>query len=77
MPYRPNTHLVTQLRDAAVLERDELVRFKLKESADNLLAALVNFSTVPTGELLATLNSEWAHGVRILGTAGLQVARPQ
>lgn len=58
MPYSPSAHLVHQLRDAMRTERDELVRFKLAESADNLQAALNNFNTVPSGAFLTQVNSE-------------------
>jgi hypothetical protein len=77
MPYSPSLHLIHQLRDAMHTEHDELVKFKLAESADNLQAALNDFNTVPSGAFLTAVNSEWASAVRVLGNAGLsQVRRP-
>lgn len=75
MPYSPSLYVIHQLRDAMRTERDELVRFNLAESADNLQAALNNFNTVPTGQFLILVNSEWASAVLVFGNAGLQQVR--
>ncbi len=68
MTYSPSTHLVNQLRDAVRVEADDKIRGDMADTAVNLHVALQNFATVPTGEFLAVVNSEWGRAIRLLGT---------
>lgn len=62
--------LLLQLRNAAMQERNELVRYNLKLAADLIDQALTRFTADPTTSRLATLQSEWSNGLRVLGYAG-------
>jgi hypothetical protein len=72
MTYRTDTSLSDALRIAEQIEQDELVRFKLRTTADELDAALRLLTTSATGDNLARLNGLWANAIRTLGSAGAQ-----
>jgi hypothetical protein len=70
MTHRPDQSLSPQLRQASQNERDELVRFQLRQAADELDDALRAFTFTPSSNHLATLQGMWARGIRTLGNAG-------
>lgn len=65
-----NESLLLKLRDAARIEKDELIRFNLKLIADQLDEAIRDFTKVPTGDNLTAVNGYWSHGLRMLSFAG-------
>lgn len=67
--------LLFQLREAARVEYDELVRFNLKHAADQLDDAVTKFAAEPTQARLIDVNGFWAHGVRMLDNAGRRKPR--
>ena len=50
-------------------EYDEVIRFQLKQTADEVSEALKVFTICPTGKGLQAINGLWAKGVRVLGFA--------
>lgn len=73
MTYHNHIDLSLQLRTAADSERDELIRFKLREVAMELAAATLEFQMGVTGHSMTRLNCSWANAVRTLDKAGQSV----
>jgi hypothetical protein len=46
-----------------------VIRFRLKQTADEVSEALKVFTICPTGKGLQAINGLWAKGVRVLGFA--------
>lgn len=67
--FRDDVSLLLQLRNAAKVERDELIKFKMRRAADDLDVALKTFTIAPNGANLLAVNGLWASGVRVLGFA--------
>jgi hypothetical protein len=68
--YRADLLILSQLRHAEQIERDELVRFKLRTTAEEMDVSLRLFAVAPSGQNLAALQGIWACAVRVLGNAG-------
>lgn len=64
MSYRQT--FLLELREAARVEPDHLVKFNLGLVADELTKAIRAFTDNPTAATLTALNSHWAHGWRLL-----------
>jgi hypothetical protein len=64
-----NPNMIFKLREAARVERDELIKWNLKTIADELDHACTAFAKDQTTENLMAVNCHWSHGVRILGYA--------
>lgn len=62
--------LLFQLREAARVEHDELVKFNLKHAADQLSESCAKFAVDPTTAQLQVVNGYWSHAVRMLDYAG-------
>jgi len=62
--------LLLELREAARVERDQLVKFNLKHVADELAGLIKAFAEDPTDVNLRNLNGKWSYAVRLLGYAG-------
>ena len=75
--YHSNEMLLPTLRYAEQIERDELVRFKLRAAASDLELAIVAFAINATGDNLAILVGLWAHAKRCLNQAGGQTHLPR
>lgn len=71
-----DTSILLTLRDAAKVERDELVRFNLKLIADELADALKANADDPTPANMIKLNGKWAQGMRMLDFAGRRNGAP-
>lgn len=69
MTYRVDTSLLLQLRDAAKVERDELTRFRMRQTADALSQAIAAFKDSSNCNTLTEVNAQWARGIRVLGFA--------
>lgn len=58
------------LREAAQVERNTLTKYHLRNSADDLQAAMLAFAALPSREHMQALNGCWARATRMLSQAG-------
>lgn len=58
-----------ELREAARVELDHVVKFDLGLVADEITAALRALAADPTDANMQALNGHWAHGKRLLNYA--------
>lgn len=65
----PDESLLLRLRQAAMVERNELTRFQMREAADNLSIAIGHLNEVPTTLAMQNLNGRWMVALRVLGRA--------
>lgn len=54
------------LRNAAILERNDNVRYALRGAADTLEQAIMTFAHMPNEVNLIDVNGAWAYAVRVL-----------
>lgn len=68
--------LLLELRNAAMIERDTMVKFSMQTAADALDVAMRDFKASATDDTLRAVNGAWVHGHRMLDRASPPADHP-
>lgn len=66
----PDDSILKRLRDAAMVERNELIRFLLRGEADKIDAGIKAMAKKPTPQSMIDLNGMWVTAINVLAKAG-------